>query len=185
MAMTTDPWPLRSSLELGALPTAVPCACVHTQLVLWEWGLNSLTESAELLVSELVTNAVNASGQPGQTVSLNLAGDATRLLIEVRDADPRPPAPSGPGEPGADGTGDGVLLVAALSTRWNWYLTEEPPGKVVWCELAAGHSGPPTQPRATQQPTLPRRVPRARPKPQAENVTDLDILRRLRDHLLR
>jgi hypothetical protein len=30
---------------------------------------------------------------------------------------------------------------------------------------------------------LPRRVPRARPKPQAEIVTDLDILRRLRDHL--
>jgi hypothetical protein len=31
---------------------------------------------------------------------------------------------------------------------------------------------------------LPRRVPRARPKPQAEIVTDLDILRRLRDHLM-
>jgi hypothetical protein len=30
---------------------------------------------------------------------------------------------------------------------------------------------------------LPRRVPRARPKPQAEIVTDLDIVRRLRDHL--
>src|SRR5581483_5913628 len=140
----TDPWPLRSSLEFGALSTAVPCACLHVKHVLWEWGLNGLAESAELLVSELVTTAVNASGQPGQTVSLNLAGDATRLLIEVRDADPRPPAPSGPGEPGADGTGDGVLLVAALSTRWNWYLTEEPPGKVVWCELVLGHSGPPT-----------------------------------------
>jgi len=79
--------------------------------------------------------------------------------------------------------------VAALSTRWNWYLTEEPPGKVVWCELAVGHSGPPpqpqaTQPQATQQPTLPRGVPRARPKPRAETVTDLEILRRLRDHLL-
>jgi hypothetical protein len=69
-----------------------------------------------------------------------------------------------------------VLLVAALSTRWNWYLTEQPPGKVVWCELVTGQSGPPT---------LPRRVPRARPKPQAEIVADLDILRRLRDHLLR
>jgi hypothetical protein len=34
----TDPWPLRSSLELGALPTAVPCACLHVKHVLWEWG---------------------------------------------------------------------------------------------------------------------------------------------------
>jgi anti-sigma regulatory factor (Ser/Thr protein kinase) len=180
----TDSWPLRSSLELGALSTAVPCACLHVKHVLWEWGLNGLAESAELLVSELVTNAVNASGQPGQTVSLNLAGNATRVLIEVRDADPRPPAPSEPGVPGTDGTGDGVLLIAALSTDWNWYPTQDPPGKVVWCELAVGHSGPPTQPQETRPPTLPRRVPRARPKPQAEIVTDLDILRRLRDHLL-
>jgi hypothetical protein len=184
----TDPWPLRSSLELGALSTAVPCACLHVKHVLWEWGLNGLAESAELLVSERAGNAVGATGQPGQTVSVNLAGNATRVLIEVRDSDPRPPGTKGTNDDRAsEGTG-GVLLVTALSTRWNWYLTGEPPGKVVWCELAAGHSGPPTQPQATQQPTqqptLPRRVPRARPKPQAEIVTDLDILRRLRDHLL-
>jgi anti-sigma regulatory factor (Ser/Thr protein kinase) len=177
----TDPWPLRSSLELGALSTAVPCVCLHVKQVLWEWGLSSLAESAELLVSELVTNAVNASGQPGQTVALNLAGNATRVLIEVRDADPRPPAPSEPGEPGTDGTDgtdDGVLLIAALSTNWNWYPTQDPPGKVVWCELSA------EPPADTPPPSLPRRVPRARPKPQAEIVTDHDILRRLRDRLL-
>ena len=180
----TDPWPFRSSLELGALSTAVPCACLHVKHVLWEWGLNSLAESAELLVSELVSNAVNATGQPGQTVTLSLAGNATRVLIEVRDSDPRPPQTKGTNDDGASDGTDGVLLVAALSTRWNWYLTEEPPGKVIWCELVVGHSGPPTQPQSTQQPTLPRRVPRARPKPQAEIVTDLDILRRLRDHLM-
>ena len=161
----TDPWPLRSSLELGALPTAVPCACVHTQLLLWEWGLNSLAESAELLVSELVTNAVEAAaGQDGRVVSLHLSGNATRVLIEVHDADPQPPG---------SGRRNGVLLVAALSTRWDWYPTEDPPGKVVWCELTA----PPRE-------SLPRRIPRARAKPQAEIVTDLDLLRRLRDHLL-
>ncbi|HEY2264378.1 MAG TPA: hypothetical protein VGI96_17270 [Streptosporangiaceae bacterium] len=44
------------------------------------------------------------------------------------------------------------------------------PGQVVRRELAT-------------DPPLPRRVPRARPKPPAEIVTDLDILRRLRDHL--
>ena len=73
----TDPWPLRSSLELGALPTAASCACLHAKHVLWEWGLSSLVDSAELLVSELVTNAVNATGQPGQTMSVNLAGTGT------------------------------------------------------------------------------------------------------------
>ena len=143
--MTTDPWPLRSSLVLGALSSAVPCACLHVRHVLWEWGLNSLAERAELLVSELVTSAVTAVGQPGQTVSVNLAGTGTgtgtgtRVLIEVREAGS--------------------------------------PGKVVRCELA-------TDPPAPAGPaSLPRRVPRTRPKRQAEIVTDLDILRRLRDHL--
>ena len=171
----TDPWPLRSSLELGALPTAPSCACLHVKHVLWEWRLNSLVESTELLVSELVTNAVNATGQPGQTVSVNLAGTGTRVLIEVWDADPQPP---GPREPGEAGPGDGVLLVAALSARWDWYPTQDPAGKVVWCELDSVSPAP-----ADLAPPLPRRVPRARPKPQAEIVTDLDLLRRLRDHL--
>jgi anti-sigma regulatory factor (Ser/Thr protein kinase) len=176
----TDPWPLRSSLELGALPTAASCACLHVKHVLWEWGLISLVESVELLVSELVTNAVNATGQPGQTVSVNLAGTGTgtgtRVLIEVWDADPQPP---GPGEPGEGGTSDGVLLVAALSTRWDWYPTQDPAGKIVWWELDTA----PPAPAADLAPPLPRRVPRARPKPKAEIVTDLDLLRRLRDGL--
>jgi hypothetical protein len=176
----TDPWLLRSSLELGALSTAASCACLHVKHVLWEWGMNSLVESAELLVSELVTNAVNATGQPGQTVSVNLAGTATRVLIEVWDADPRPPRP---GEPGEGGTSDGVLLVAALSARWDWYPTQDPAGKVVWCELDTASPGPAADTAPPAHAPLPRRIPRARPKPQVEIVTDLDILRRLLDRL--
>jgi hypothetical protein len=182
----TDPWPLRSSLELGALPTAAFCACLHVKHVLWEWGLNSLVESAELLVSELVTNAVNATGQPGQTVSVNLAGagagigtgigTGARVLIEVWDADPQPP---GAREPGEAGPGDGVLLVPALSSRWDWYPTQDRAGKVVWCELDTASPAPATE----TAPPLPRRIPRARPKPQVEIVTDLGLLRRLRDQL--
>ncbi len=34
----TGRWPLRSFLELGALPSAVPCARLHTRHLLWEWG---------------------------------------------------------------------------------------------------------------------------------------------------
>src|SRR5258708_1326874 len=50
-----------SYLELGALPTAVPCARLHVRQVLWEWGLPELSHPTELLVSELMTNAVRAS----------------------------------------------------------------------------------------------------------------------------
>jgi anti-sigma regulatory factor (Ser/Thr protein kinase) len=134
--VTPQQWPLRSYLELGALPTAVPCARLHARLLLWEWGLNGLAADAELLVSELVTNAVKTTaGQQQAAIRLQMRSDSTRVRVEVWDADPRPPVP-------IDGTPDlqeeggrGLFLVAALSARWDWYLTEEPAGKVVWCEL--------------------------------------------------
>ena len=53
--------PLRSYLELGALPTAVPCARLHARHVLREWRLNGPAQDSELLVSELVTNAVKGT----------------------------------------------------------------------------------------------------------------------------
>ena len=77
----TGRWPLRSFLELGALPSAVPCARLHTRHLLWEWGLTGLTDSAELLVSEIVTNAVqitqaDARHRPGAAVAAGRPGTA-------------------------------------------------------------------------------------------------------------
>ena len=140
--MMTSDWPLRSYLELGALTSAVPCARLHARHVLWEWGLNGLAPDIELLVSELVTNAVKATaGRHGAVVRLRLSGDSARVLIEVWDADPRAPEPKDLGEHGKpdpqEERGRGLFLVAALSARWDWYPTREPEGKVVWCELEA------------------------------------------------
>lgn len=139
--MAAGTWPLQSHLELGALPTAVPCARLHARQVLWEWGLAGLAETAELLVSELVTNAVKATAGRDRLlpVRLRLSSDKERLLIEVWDADPRPPVPASLAEDGmpalADEGGRGLFLVAALSQRWNWYAAREWGGKVVWSEL--------------------------------------------------
>ena len=108
--------------------------------------MNGLAETTELLVSELVTNAVKATAGRGQAfVRLELSGDSARVLIEVWDADPRPPAPKDLGEDGTpdpqEEGGRGLFLVAALSARWDWYPTRGPTGKVVWCELDAGPPG--------------------------------------------
>jgi hypothetical protein len=87
--VTPHQWPLRSYLELGALPTAVPCARLHARHLLWEWGLNETAADTELLVSELVTNAVKATaGQHQAAIRLQLSSDTTCVRVEVWDADP-------------------------------------------------------------------------------------------------
>jgi anti-sigma regulatory factor (Ser/Thr protein kinase) len=135
-------WPQHSYLELGALPAAVARARLHVRNLLWEWGLDWLAADTELLVSELVTSAVKAAVARDQAaVRLRLSGDSTRVLIEVWDANRLLPSTRYPAADGASGRqpdgGRGLRLVAALSARWNWYLTEEPAGKVVWCEVRA------------------------------------------------
>jgi len=181
--------PLRGYLELGTLPTAVPCARLHTRQLVWEWGLTGLAATTELLVSELVTNAVKImAGQGNQAaVRLRLSSDNARFLIEVWDADPRPPAPKDIGEDGVPDVqqegGRGLFLVAALSARWDWYPTQEPTGKVVWCELEADRPELFAVDGSAFQPSLPRRVPRVQLVRPAAVVNDPDILRRIRDGL--
>ena len=87
-------WPLRSFLELGALPGAVPCARLHARQVVWEWGLAGLGDDVEILVSELVTNAVAASRSLDQVLPVRvwLLSDKAHVLVVVRDASPRPQA---------------------------------------------------------------------------------------------
>ncbi len=51
----------RTHMTLAALPGAVPCMRLHARQVAWEWGFGEVAEIVELLVSELVTNAVKAA----------------------------------------------------------------------------------------------------------------------------
>jgi anti-sigma regulatory factor (Ser/Thr protein kinase) len=139
----TASWPLSSCLPLGALPTAVPCARLHARAVLAEWGLASASEPAELIVSELVTNAVQQSASAqGQrhdggagvpVVIVRLAADRDRVLIEVWDSVAGGPL-IGRGRLD-DESGRGLLLVEAVCDRWSWRPVRGWPGKVVWAEL--------------------------------------------------
>jgi anti-sigma regulatory factor (Ser/Thr protein kinase) len=188
--VATSSGPLSSSLELGALPTAVPRARLHAKHLAWEWGLSGLTETIELLVSELTTNSVQAmAGHDGQpTIGLRLLTDSARVRIEVWDADPRPPAPK---DTAADGMPDleaeggrGLFLVAALSTCWAWCATQDPAGKVTWCELDIERLESSSEiDGSAPQLRLPRRVPGAVRVRPAAVMNDPDILRRLRGGL--
>ena len=144
--ITMTEWPLRSYLEFGALPTAVPCARLHARQVLWEWELNSFSDSVEVVVSELVTNAVAASvglsesryggrWRPGvPPVRLWVCSDKERVLVQVWDGDHRMPETQGVDLLAESGRG--LLLVESLSQEWGAFVPKGSSGKCVWAYVA-------------------------------------------------
>ncbi len=138
MDITSRDWPLQSGLPLGPIPTAVPCARAHTTQVLWEWGMSEMSDSAELIVSELITNAVTASrilDDGPFPVRFWILSDRKQVLILVWDACPDPPVRMQPA--GDVEGGRGLLLVDAMSTQWDWYpVADKIEGKVVWALIS-------------------------------------------------
>ncbi|HVB45181.1 MAG TPA: ATP-binding protein [Streptosporangiaceae bacterium] len=134
-----------SYLELATLPSAPFWARCQTKAALRAWQLwPDLIEIAELLVSELVTNAVKISGPTPQElaesglasverIALTLRLMPSRLVIEVFDNDINPPVLT---DADADAeSGRGLMLVQALSKEWGFFF---PPagGKTVFCVLS-------------------------------------------------
>jgi serine/threonine-protein kinase RsbW len=93
---------------------------------------------AELIASELVTNAVahTRSGHPGGTVTFAIAArtqpDEVRIL--VRD-DGGPGAPATPAADPDREYGRGLAIVSALATEWGSHAG--PTGRATWCRLSA------------------------------------------------
>ena len=120
-----EPRPLDAGrLALAALPTSPFWARRYARFFLASCrGVSEgAAETAELLISELVTNAVRFTGNPGQRhsgpadvslISLSIRHFRDRLLIEVHDADSNPPVRSDADEYAE--TGRGLMLINALS----------------------------------------------------------------------
>ncbi|MFD9436115.1 ATP-binding protein [Streptomyces sp. NPDC060002] len=113
-------------------PGAVRTARGSVRGQLHRWGLDSLSDIAALLVSELVTNALRHATGPIGLRLVRPAGLAGVLLVEVSD-----PLPDPPRERVArpeDESGRGLQLVASSSRRWG--TRPGSTGKTVWFELA-------------------------------------------------
>jgi anti-sigma regulatory factor (Ser/Thr protein kinase) len=87
-------------------------------------------DTAELLTSELVTNALLHAGTD-LTVHVLSAGSGSVVRVAVDDGSAVAPALRDP-DAGALG-GRGLPLVASLATRWGWEPL--PVGKRVWFEV--------------------------------------------------
>ncbi len=129
--------PPRAVLDLGALPTAPSCARAWTRQVLWEWQLPALSDTAELIVSELTTNAMLASRRLGRpSIRLALTLRRRELAIAVYDYCPGAPEPGNADDD--DENGRGLLLVEAVSSRSGWYPFDDGTGgKAVWAVLSS------------------------------------------------
>lgn len=138
-------FPGDTRLDLGAFDTAVPCARGHACNVLAEWGIRGdAADTIELVVSELITNALQATVcldlPVPASVRLHLAAEHPYVLIEVADDAPAPPALQHPAD--AAEHGRGLLIVEAICAEWGTYPVTGS-GKVVWAKVLAQLSGLP------------------------------------------
>jgi anti-sigma regulatory factor (Ser/Thr protein kinase) len=130
--------PFSAACTLSPSPESVKLGRDFTRATLRDWGMSALTDMAELVVSELVTNALR-HGIPAaceldgqQVVRLRLLAQAPFAMCMVTD-----PARTIPvlreADPAAE-CGRGLTVVDACCVRWGWHLLDEG-GKVVWALL--------------------------------------------------
>ncbi len=127
-----EPW--QYGLQVPHDPRAARIARATVATVLRTHGADGVLETAELLVSELVTNAYRYSEG---SVLVRMRWSDGLLRVTVRDTNARPPVAAD--DPvGAHRTrGRGLFLVRRLAHRWGHYdFAQSTGGKAVWFELA-------------------------------------------------
>ncbi|GAA4068706.1 ATP-binding protein [Streptomyces shaanxiensis] len=131
----SEPW--EYSLYIPNDVRAVTVSRRTLRLILTMHGLINLVDVAELLATELISNAVRHTKGPA---ALRVRWAAGVLRIGAWDADPEPPEPPGALEQLAEleEDGRGLALVRACADLWGWQPLSRHGnrGKYVWCELA-------------------------------------------------
>ena len=122
---------VNASVSFGADLESTTAARRFAERTMVDWSVDGERfETARLLVSELVANAVTHA-ETGVTLQLDLSPE--RLRVEVRDEADGEPRARRPGHD--DPTGRGLMIVEALADRWG--VEPTPPGKTVWFELGS------------------------------------------------
>ncbi|MCT4351991.1 SpoIIE family protein phosphatase [Streptomyces sp. Je 1-79] len=146
--------------ELPADPAVVARARVMAARQLAAWGLEELAFTTELVVSELVTNAIRHASGP---IRLRLILERT-LICEVFDASSTSPHLRHART--TDEGGRGLFLISQFTRRWGTRYTAE--GKVIWAEqpLDSDSTAPPTRQAPPAPPTGQDQDPATPPAPQ-------------------
>ncbi|WP_329534636.1 ATP-binding protein [Streptomyces sp. NBC_01450] len=122
----------RFRFELAAHPGSVAQARHLTRARLSGWALSDDTcDTAVLVVSELVTNAIVHSASARVVCELHDGDDLVRIAVRDEGCAPGEPHPS-PQRPDEE-HGRGLLLVAAVCRSWG--AQDTAPGLLVWADL--------------------------------------------------
>ncbi|WP_052849979.1 ATP-binding protein [Streptomyces avicenniae] len=139
LPLPRSPWPgadgRRDRFELPAVPAAVATARRTTGERMRRWGVaGDARDTALLVMSELVTNAVLHSG--GERVVCRVEARTELLFIEVADEGRGPGhGRTDPVRP-EDECGRGLILLDALASRWGVVAPDAAGGCTVWAEIA-------------------------------------------------
>ncbi|MFE3550090.1 ATP-binding protein [Streptomyces kronopolitis] len=150
MAMSTRARPVATALTTDPPPAVAHCfpgdrrcpgrarRALRRQLQVW--GVSGEPgDCAELLLSELVTNAVQAQAAGGSDIGVRFVWAGGRLRLEVWDASDELPVRNEAEED--DECGRGLMLVDALGSGWG--VVRDVIGKTVWAEVVVGDASAP------------------------------------------
>lgn len=114
--------------ELPALAESVPTGRAFLSGVLTAWECPDTADDARLLLSEILTNAVQHAQGP---IGLHVCRTTTEITVEISDRSPHLPQPRTAGKD--EESGRGLILVRALADGWGVRLNDE--GKTTWFSL--------------------------------------------------
>lgn len=164
------------TLELVALPTAVPVARMFIFDTLKRWHALFIEDYMAAVAVELVTLSVDQTGEAKvpNPIVLRMLGYQRHIVFEVTDVHGKPLALELEAEVPED---SGLGLVDALANRWG--STVGPRGRVNWAELDVYGR---TEAGLPLRDPKPPAWPRGSTEPPAATV-DPALLRRVRDRL--
>jgi hypothetical protein len=134
---TTEPT-RSTAIGLPPVPESARAARRFAHATLIAWRLDALADDIDLVVSELITNALlharTGPRPPEADIRLELEQRGSVLTCRVSDGSRLPPAKE---EASATAeSGRGLLLVDALSSSWGWH--QGTAGKFVWARFDLG-----------------------------------------------
>ena len=123
------------AFALPGTPASVPVARLRVRAALAFHGLGEYADDAEIITSELVTNAVQHVCDNGtETIGVTLTHAWSPAAVTIAVSDSSPQGPVRRDTPAGSEHGRGLQIVAALSAHWGW--RQQDGGKAIFAVLA-------------------------------------------------